>query len=68
MNRSRAVIGRLVLGLCAAAAIAASAQAAERAFFRGYAGSLPTQTRDLAGDYFKKPPVRAVIYALEKGP
>lgn len=37
-------------------------------FLSGYAGALPSQSRDKAGDYFRKPQVRALALQLANGP
>jgi hypothetical protein len=41
---------------------------AEREFYSGYAGSLPTDPRLLARTYFDDPHVRSLIFEMETGP
>lgn len=44
------------------------AHTAEKQYFRGYIGLLPSEPHDLAGTYFNRPEVRHVMEALESGP
>ncbi len=60
--------GCLAVALLLGAGRAASGQAADRHFSSGYAGTLPTDPKDLARTYFNAPPIRRLIYRLENGP
>jgi hypothetical protein len=64
---SRRWVSAWVLAL-AFAMFASPARCADRVFLSGYAGSLPAAPQDRAKTYFKRPQVRAVIFALERGP
>ena len=44
------------------------ALAGQREFSSGYAGTLPTDAKNLARTYFKEPAVRQLIFDMENGP